>query len=264
MSRSTSKHHSLLKLNLMARFLFAITIFNQSTSARILGDLSQPHQPPPYGRQLLITFFMRSILCDAQPASTPNLNDQRLFPNPAGIFPPSTSPRGTVSEYPIPESYPNPATETPYMSGSLSFPTVATATLRGLDLGAVTPIEEEILEGLKIGLPYLYMGRAKGAYVASSEDGSSHMMAMTAKFADGEEGGGGEYKDSLSFFGVHRTDAYESHISVIGGSGKYEGANGFATVKAVKLGSQDDSSTAAAAATTTTAALLQFTVYISY
>ncbi|XP_043698991.1 dirigent protein 24-like [Telopea speciosissima] len=271
MTRCTSKKNPpLLNLNLMARFLMAITIFNQSTSsARILADLS-PNRQSPYGRQRLMTFFMRSVLCDAQPPSTPNLNDQLPFPNPVGIFPPSTSPResgsGSGSEYPVPESYPNPPTETPYMSGmqsSLSFPTVATATLQGLDLGAVTPIEEELVEGLEIGFPYIYLGRAKGAYVASSDDGSSHMMAMTAKFADGEEGGGGgASKDSLSFFGVHRTDVYESHISVIGGSGKYEGANGYATVKAVTMGSKNDSTSATAASATAT--LLQFTVSITY
>ncbi|KAJ4979341.1 hypothetical protein NE237_010121 [Protea cynaroides] len=241
------KHPSLLKLklNLMAWFLLAtITIVNQSTSARILDDLSSD-------RQHLITFFMRN----AQP-STPTFNDKLPFPNPATIFPP-INPGGTRSEIPIPESY-----SKPYMTGmqsSLSFPAVETATLQGLDLGAVTPIEEDLMEALEIGLPFISMGRAKGAYVASSDDGSNYMMAMTARFADGEEGG--ESKDSLRFFGVHRTDVYESHISVIGGTGKYEDANGYATVKAVTLGSRDDSTTTTTIATLT---LFQFTVYLTY
>lgn len=76
------------------------------------------------------------------------------------------------------------------------------------------------------------LGEAKGMYVVSSEDGiSSHMMALTASFANGE------YKDGLRFFGVYRKDVPESHIAVIGGTGKYHGANGYATIKAVNVSS---------------------------
>ncbi|KAK2637559.1 hypothetical protein Ddye_032351 [Dipteronia dyeriana] len=40
------------------------------------------------------------------------------------------------------------------------------------------------------------------------------------------------FKDGLRFFEVYRKDGAESHIAVIGGTGKYNGANGYATVKA--------------------------------
>ncbi|KAL7589902.1 hypothetical protein Lser_V15G36302 [Lactuca serriola] len=42
--------------------------------------------------------------------------------------------------------------------------------------------------------------------------------------------------DQLRFFGVHRADVnHESHVAIIGGTGKYDGANGYATLKVVKL-----------------------------
>ncbi|KAF7820466.1 dirigent protein 25-like [Senna tora] len=37
----------------------------------------------------------------------------------------------------------------------------------------------------------------------------------------------------MRMFGVHRSDVLESHVAVIGGTGKYEGANGYAVVKVV-------------------------------
>ena len=55
------------------------------------------------------------------------------------------------------------------------------------------------------------------------------MMAMTAYLASSD------FKDGLRFFGVHQTDVPESHIAIIGGTGKYQGANGYATVKAVDV-----------------------------
>lgn len=42
------------------------------------------------------------------------------------------------------------------------------------------------------------VGKAQGVYVASSADGSTQMMAFTAMME------GGEYGDSLNFFGVYR------------------------------------------------------------
>lgn len=38
----------------------------------------------------------------------------------------------------------------------------------------------------------------------------------------------------MRFFGVHRRDD-ESHVAVIGGTGKYENANGYATIKTMNL-----------------------------
>ena len=45
--------------------------------------------------------------------------------------------------------------------------------------------------------------------VASSEDGSSHMVAITANFLKGE------FEDGLRLFGMHKTDVFESHVSLL-------------------------------------------------
>ncbi|CAI9091547.1 OLC1v1026604C2 [Oldenlandia corymbosa var. corymbosa] len=105
---------------------------------------------------------------------------------------------------------------------------VSFATLEELELGTVTTINENVYGGSIYGSSLI--GKAQGMYVASSEDGNSHMMAMTACFIRNE--------DCLRFFGVHRTDVnHESHVAVIGGSGKYQNANGYATIKTVDVSS---------------------------
>ncbi|KAF8010678.1 hypothetical protein BT93_J1357 [Corymbia citriodora subsp. variegata] len=96
-------------------------------------------------------------------------------------------------------------------------------TLQKLMFGTITVFDDELTEGheLSSGL----VGKAQGFYVASSEEGNSQTMALTAMF----EGGG--YVDSLSFFGVHRTAVSESQLAIMGGTGKYVDARGYATVK---------------------------------
>ena len=92
-----------------------------------------------------------------------------------------------------------------------------------LQFGTMTVIDDELTEGKELGSAMV--GKAQGFYVASSEDGNSQTMAFTALFKDGE------YADSLSFFGVHRTADSESHVAVVGGTGKYVKAKGFATLQ---------------------------------
>ncbi|KAK9282670.1 hypothetical protein L1049_010890 [Liquidambar formosana] len=212
----------------IACFLFFMTIINQSSSARTLG-IPSPSQDHPNSTHSPVTFLMQDVLNGthrlSRPATT-KFNNQLPFPKPLGFFPPD----GGI---PLPE--PNPtlpatglSTQTLDLSSiGLSFPAIA--TLHELEFGTVTVIDEVLFEGSVFGLPIV--GKAQGMYVASSEDGSSHMVAMTAVFANNE------FKDGLRFFGVHRTDVSESHIAVIGGTGKYHNANGYATVKAVTIGS---------------------------
>ncbi|KAE8670711.1 Cleavage and polyadenylation specificity factor (CPSF) A subunit protein isoform 1 [Hibiscus syriacus] len=97
-----------------------------------------------------------------------------------------------------------------------------------LEFGAVVTIDATLFDGGSVDDSPL--GKAQGVYVASSEGDAGHMMAMTTVFADGG------FKNGLRFFGLHRRDASESHIALIGGTGKYTGANGYATVKVVKQG----------------------------
>lgn len=97
------------------------------------------------------------------------------------------------------------------------------ANFQKLMFGTMTVFDDELTEGheLNSGL----VGKAQGFYVASSEDGMSQTMAFNVMFRSGS------YADSLSFFGVHRTAVSESHLAIMGGTGKYVNAKGFATVK---------------------------------
>ncbi|KAB2038543.1 hypothetical protein ES319_D03G152800v1 [Gossypium barbadense] len=105
-------------------------------------------------------------------------------------------------------------------------PLPSQATLQRLLFGAVTVIDDELTQGCEYGSSI--MGKAQGFYVASSMDGSSHTMAFTAMFHDEDD----HYKDdAISFFGVHRTAAVESPIAIVGGTGKYENAQGYAVVE---------------------------------
>nr|AFK35503.1 unknown [Lotus japonicus] len=89
--------------------------------------------------------------------------------------------------------------------------------------GTMTVFDDELTEGHELGSGMV--GKAQGFYIASSVDGTSQVMAFTAKF---EENG---YVDSFSFFGVHGTQVSESQLAIIGGTGKYVNAEGFAIIK---------------------------------
>lgn len=206
-------------------FLLFLTIINQSFSARILGNPSPTHNHI----RRSISFYMQDLHAQPSPSSPSPLtakvfNNQIPFPKPLGFFP-------AAGGIPLPE-YPNPniPTQTLDLPGiGISFP--ARATLQELELGTISVIDEDLFKG-EFGS--VIVGRAQGMYaqgmyVASSEDESSHMMAMTISFVNGK------YKDGLRLFGVHRRDDNESRVAVIGGTGKYKIANGYATIKIVNL-----------------------------
>ncbi|OEL28076.1 Dirigent protein 25 [Dichanthelium oligosanthes] len=101
-------------------------------------------------------------------------------------------------------------------------------TLQKLLFGTMTVVDDELTA--EPGLGSASVGRAQGFYIASSEEGVSQTVAVTAMF---KEGGFG---DTISFFGVHRTADSESHLAIVGGTGKYVGAKGFAKVAVVRPG----------------------------
>ncbi|KAL0369762.1 UNVERIFIED_CONTAM: Dirigent protein 25 [Sesamum angustifolium] len=121
-------------------------------------------------------------------------------------------------------------------------------TLQKLMFGTMTVFDDELTEGHELGSGLV--GKAQGFYISSSEDGTSQTMAFTVMFTSGS------YADSLSFFGVHRTAVAESHLSVMGGTGKYVNAKGFATVKTFPAANQHE--------TDGVETLLQITVYLAY
>ncbi|XP_059660686.1 dirigent protein 25-like [Cornus florida] len=124
----------------------------------------------------------------------------------------------------------------------------AGSTIQKLMFGTMTVFDDELTEGHELGSGLV--GKAQGFYVASSEDGSSQAMAFTAMFVSGS------YVDSLSFFGVHRTAASESQLAIMGGTGKYVNAKGFATLKTFPATNQHN--------TDGVETLLQIIVYLTY
>lgn len=99
-------------------------------------------------------------------------------------------------------------------------------SLQQLMFGSITVVDNELTEGHELGSAVL--GRAQGFYLTSSSDGTSHTLALTTLF-HGEHNH--EVDDTISFFGIHRTATPISHIAIIGGTGKYENAKGFATIE---------------------------------
>nr|CAD1817595.1 unnamed protein product [Ananas comosus var. bracteatus] len=104
-----------------------------------------------------------------------------------------------------------------------------------LQTGEARVINEEF-KGIKI----------EGIYVSSLEEDNnnnnysskSYIVAMKATWPKSIGGG---LEDSLRFFGVlrPRVGGSESHIAVVGGAGKYSGANGIAVIKAIDGGESD-------------------------
>ncbi|KAG1337937.1 dirigent protein 18 [Cocos nucifera] len=172
-----------------------------STSTRILS-----HQPtPPHGGNQAITFFMNDVLGSRHQSSWPSAG--------TGAPLPIAKPIGGR-----PRSHPTFTAHTGLPNKSWS------PFLTCLESGTVTMIDEKLRGSVALGPQTA--GKVQGMYVTSSRDNSSHMVAMEATFGDGRS------DDSLRFFGVHHLGLSESHIAVVGGAGRYHGANGFAVVKA--------------------------------
>ncbi|KAL9230538.1 hypothetical protein vseg_005876 [Gypsophila vaccaria] len=102
-------------------------------------------------------------------------------------------------------------------------------SLQKLMFGSITVIDDELTEGPELGSGVL--GKGQGFYLASSLDGESHTMAFTTLFHNDHDNQ--EDDDTISFFGVHRTASPISHIAIVGGTGKYENAKGYATIEAL-------------------------------
>ncbi|KAM7258440.1 hypothetical protein ACFE04_014181 [Oxalis oulophora] len=93
----------------------------------------------------------------------------------------------------------------------------------GLGFGTITVIDDILTSSPLLGSQNL--GKAQGVYIASSADGSTQMMAFSAMFE------GGEFGDSLNFYGIYRIGSTVSQLSVIGGTGKFKNACGTAEIR---------------------------------
>ncbi|KAL8218208.1 hypothetical protein R6Q57_021581 [Mikania cordata] len=211
------------------------------------------------GEQPTLSFFMHDVLggshatsrvvagivansdANVVPFSTPN---SQVFPITGGV--PLNNINGIVNNNNLPflagfngnnPNNPNANTvlqntgNNNVVNGGNNLPFVAAGqlpagiTLQQLMFGSITVIDNEITEGHELGTGVL--GRGQGFYLSSSLDGSSHTFALTTLF----HGNDHEVDDTISFFGVHRTASEISHIAVIGGTGKYEEAKGYATIE---------------------------------
>jgi hypothetical protein len=100
-------------------------------------------------------------------------------------------------------------------------------TVQKLMFGSVTVIDDQLTEEHELDSSVI--GRAQGFYLASSLDGTSKTIVITV-FVHGAEHHDGP-DDTISLFGIHRTASPESEIAVIGGTGKYENARGYAAIE---------------------------------
>ncbi|PIN18454.1 hypothetical protein CDL12_08877 [Handroanthus impetiginosus] len=237
-----------------------------------------PLNPGPDDHSL--TFFMHDILGGSRPSAlavtgivaNPALGGQVPFAKPNGAvlpvnngIPTDNANGGIVSNNNIPFltglsgftsnfGQDNNGNNNNIIGGVPGFPVLDSAqfpsctTLQKLMFGTMTVFDDELTEGHQLGSGLV--GKAQGFYVYSSEDGTSQTMVFTVMFRSGG------YADSLSFFGVHRTAVAESHLAIMGGTGKYVNAKGFAIVKTFPGVNQHE--------TDGVETLLQITVYLAY
>lgn len=128
------------------------------------------------------------------------------------------------------------------------------AALQQLMFGTITVVDDELTEGHELGSAII--GRAQGFYIASSLDGTSQTLSLTVLF-HGEHDHHDTLDDAISFFGVHRTASHASHIAVVGGTGKFEHAKGYAVVET--LHNQEDQHVTDGRDT-----ILHFSIYLTY
>ncbi|KAL6290861.1 hypothetical protein ACE6H2_008371 [Prunus campanulata] len=278
--------HKIFSVTAYLLFL-TLTIFS-ATSARTLEEeqLPVPVVPPLASNtdetpiinvnvadQHTLMFFMHDILGGSNPTAramtgivnSPAANGQLPFAKPNGAVlpynngvPQNNNNNGIINNNNIPfltglsGTTSNVAQNNGINGGFGNFPINSGqlqpgSVLQNLMFGTMSVFDDELTEGheLSSGL----VGKAQGFYVVSSEDGTSQTMGFTAMFESGS------YADSLSFFGVHRTAVSESHLAIMGGTGKYVNAKGFAIVKTFPASNQQ---------TDGAETLLQFTVYFTY
>ncbi|XP_013635535.1 PREDICTED: dirigent protein 9-like [Brassica oleracea var. oleracea] len=143
-------------------------------------------------------------------------------------------------------------------SNSLPFVTAGNlppgAALQHLMFGTITVVDDELTESHELGSGVI--GKAQGFYLASSLDGTSQTLSLTV-LLDREHDHHDTLDDAISFFGVHRTASHASQIAVIGGTGKFEHAKGYAIVET--LHNQNNQHITDGQDT-----ILHFSVYLTY
>ncbi|KGN64478.1 dirigent protein 24 [Cucumis sativus] len=186
-----------------------------------------------------LSFFMHNILGGSHPtARTVTGTIPNKAEPTAGL--PFSKPKKTI--FPLPGAVPLIAANRNSNEGGIAnhnnknnqpFVTAgqvpSAAVLQHVMFGSITTIDDELTEGEELGSGV--MGRGQGFYFISSLDGSSHTVALTVILHRYDENEEKKDEDTISFFGVHRRGSMESPIAVVGGTGKYENASGFAVIE---------------------------------
>ncbi|PNY10417.1 disease resistance response protein [Trifolium pratense] len=241
-----------------------------------------PVSAKPVGKEPSLSFFMHDILGGSHPSARvvagivantdvtglpfSKLNNN-LFPITGGI--PLVNPKlnGIVTNNNLPNLvglsaaqsstvFKNSGTSNT-VSGGNNQPFVSAGNLPGgftiqkLMFGSVTVIDDQLTEEHELDSSVI--GRAQGFYLASSLDGTSKTVVLTVLVHGGEHHDGVD--DTISLFGIHRTASPESEIAVIGGTGKYENARGYASLETLL---KEDEHTTDGADT-----ILHFSIYLT-
>jgi len=182
------------------------------------------------GKEPILELYMHDILGGNSPTARPitgllgNIyNGQVPFARPIGFVPP----QGGVA-------IPNANGAIPTVNGVTGIPLGTGLTGAGNANNQNQPQIQLGPDGLGLGFGTITViddvqtiGKAQGVYVASSADGITQMMAFTAVIE------GGEYGDSLNFYGIYKIGSTLSYLSVTGGTGKFKNASGFAEVRSL-------------------------------
>ncbi|KAK4402131.1 Dirigent protein 18 [Sesamum angolense] len=226
------------------------TIFLACLFAAIsLSNMTAAIDPPAAaaaGEPAVLELYMHDILGGSNPTARPitgllgNIySGQVPFARPLGFLPPKDGVAIPNANGAIPTLNPN---GIPLGTGLIGTAfagipngsnnngkTISTTQLGadglGLGFGTITVIDDYLTSAPELGSQQL--GKAQGVYLASSADGSTQMMAFTAMME------GGEFGDSLNFFGVYKIGGTMSRLSVTGGTGKFKNACGFAEVRSL-------------------------------
>ncbi|KAK2989680.1 hypothetical protein RJ640_015529 [Escallonia rubra] len=271
--------------NIVPLLFLALTV-TCATSARILAEeaslasAAATTTPAVIGtgasHDHALSFFMHDILGGTNPSAravtgvvtNPSANGQVPFAKPNGAVlpvnngvPANNGNSGIINNNNMPfltglsgtssNVIQNNGNNNNNFNGGFGFPGTQLPTgtnLGNLMFGTMTAFDDELTEGHELGSGLI--GKAQGFYVSSSQDGSSQTMSFTVML---ESGG---YADTLSLFGVHRSAVSESQLAVMGGTGKYVNAKGYATVKTFPAANQHN--------TDGLETLLEFTVYLAY
>ncbi|KAK6121081.1 hypothetical protein DH2020_045174 [Rehmannia glutinosa] len=231
-------------LNQSATIIFFAILLHTSINFPTKIAAVDPPSPPPSSSSSeipVLELYMHDILGGSNPTARPitgllgNIySGQVPFARPLGFLPPKggvaiPNPNGaipTINPNGVPLGTGLAGTA---FAGNNNNRNINTAQLGadglGLGFGTITVIDDYLTSAPDLGSQQL--GKAQGVYVASSGDGSTQMMAFTAMME------GGEYGDSLNFFGVFRIGSTMSRLSVTGGTGKFKNACGFAEVRSL-------------------------------